>query len=302
MIIGDSELVGPIGLVKDGPRVYLTTSSSSGKLSIHEFVIKTKEVELNINILKTLDKWKVIQNKEVEDLKSQLNNDYIIYTGSHYLDIHDIAYTEPLTIFRDMDTDLNVETFRASKIFKKNGWNKLSWESRVRLVEKQKRKQRKYGEIEETELNEENVISFIFVTKNGQVICIDLKRHEDTNEINPLRGLRITNVEATEEDVVYLLEYDDINDDLKLIYFSDNNGFEGIYGIEELEKVGSNKSRIKNYLVRTPVSNKPRVVTARVIGVYSKGIQSTTFVNYPLHNDFHKNIPEMILIPVMLLK
>ena len=295
--MGNSELVGPLGLVRDGSDVLLTVSSASGKMAIHELTFVTGSVLTNLGFFNSLKYFK--DNIEVKRIKAQSDAKYLVYLGGHSLDIDDVVYTEPLAVLRNVGGSENIETFRTSKIFKKNGWNRMDWEKRVKTVEMQKEKQKKYSLIEQLELTEEKVMSLIFGTKNGQVICIDrLRHHEGVENTQPLRGLYIKHIEAFNDRVNIIIEYEEIGDTLKELHIYDTIGLSKILKGKELEDARTTTDpdveapeTVQTYFVTMDISKKPQVVTMSIIGINTQGIQTTVYTNYPIHNDFYKNIP-----------
>ncbi|KAL7716958.1 ER membrane protein complex subunit 1 [Entamoeba marina] len=253
LTVGSSSIVGPIGVVRDGEDITITVSSSSGKLALLEFKMMTSQVMKNLNVIRDLE-----------------NSQYIVYVGGHSLDIDDVVYTQPLSILRNVDNVVNQDIFKAAKIYKKNGWDKMSWEKRVE--------------------------------ENGLVLCVDQKRtRTDVEGTITSRGVHVKNVDVRKDVAVLIVEYEENGEKPHRIVLETSSGEHIDVEQETLKKLELanivSYAGLSTYNFVIPIPSKPQVLSVAITAYNSHGLKAETSVEFGVHNNFYHNVPEIIIIP-----
>ncbi|ELP88112.1 hypothetical protein EIN_222750 [Entamoeba invadens IP1] len=299
--VGQSSIIGPLGVFVDGDEITITVSSASGKYSFLKFRTIVGNLERDLGIYKTLDIKKKLFGYDSKILQAQVNSKFLLYTGSHAIDIDDVAYSKPVIIYRNIDSMANRELFKASKIYKKIGWDKMSWETRVAEVQKQKEKQKKHELIMDTELNNEMVKSYIFGTKGGIAMCVDERRSRmNLERTSNVRGVYVTSTTVVKNEVVFVILYEEFGDKPFRVLFEGSDGTKFEVGGEEMEHHRLGKDQASNglyYSFVVDIPPKPQIMSFVISAYNSHGLKAETTVEFPIHADFYRYIPEAIIIP-----
>ncbi|EDR21979.1 hypothetical protein EDI_020530 [Entamoeba dispar SAW760] len=304
--LGNSSIVGPIGVFRDGEDINIIVSTGNGKITIMEMKIITEKIRRDMRIMENLKIVTKIGGYDSKIIKAQEKSEILIFTGSHSIDIDDIVYSKPIRIIRNNGNNINQELFKTSKIYKKIGWDKMKWEKRVEEVKKQQEKQKKYEMIVKNELEEENSKSYIIGTKNGMIICVDMNRkRKDIKETNNIRGIYIKNIDIKEKEAVIIVEYEEVGDKAYRIIIESSDGQKKEYMKEKLEEhtIMNNQETqgITTYSFVIDIPSRPQTITLKISGYNSKGIKTENTIEYSVHTKFYQYIPEMIIIPFFIL-
>ncbi|GAB1226486.1 hypothetical protein ENUP19_0296G0016 [Entamoeba nuttalli] len=304
--LGNSSIVGPLGVFRDGESISVSVSTGNGKFTIMEMRIISEKIRRDMRLMEGLKIGAKIGGYDSKIIKAQEKSEILLFTGSHSIDIDDIVYSKPIRIIRNNGNNINQELFKTSKIYKKIGWDKMKWEKRVEEVKRQQEKQKKYEMIVANELQEENSKSYIIGTKNGMVLCVDMNRKRmEIEETSNIRGIYIKNIDIREKEAVVIVEYEEVGDKAYRILIESSDGQKKEYMKEKLEEhtlmniegtVG-----ITTYSFVVDIPSKPQTITMKIIGYNSKGIKTESTIEYSVHTKFYEHIPEMIIIPFFIL-